>query len=59
MTFSTLQSWRQRGRVSTESTENEDTQEKSQEFRENSRFTGIVIDSEKEKKKNNKKEYRG
>ena len=55
VTFSTLQSWRQRGRVSTESTENEDTQEKSQEFRKNSRFTGIVIGSEKEKKKNDKK----
>ena len=55
VTFSTLHSWRQRGRVSTESTEDEDTQEKSQEFRENSRFTGIVIGSEKEKKENNKK----
>ena len=55
VTFSTLHSWRQWGRVSTEFTENEDTQEKSQEFRENSRFTGIVIGSEKEKKENDKK----
>ena len=55
VTFSTLHSWRQRGRVSTESTEDENTQEKSQEFRENSRFTGIVVGSEKEKEKNDKK----
>ena len=55
VTFSTLQSWRQWGRISTESTKDEDTQEKSQEFRENSRFTGIVIGSEKEKKENDKK----
>ena len=51
VTFSTLHSWRQRGCVSTEFTENEDTQEKSQEFGENSRFTGIVIGSEKERRK--------
>ena len=45
--------------VSTEFTENEDTQEKSQEFREKSRFIGIVVGSEKEKKKNDKKIIKG
>ena len=49
-TFSILQSWRQRGRVDAESTEeNVNTQEKSQVSKGDTRFTGVVIENEKEK----------
>ena len=56
VTFSSLHSWRQGGRVNTEFEDNEDIQEKSHESREDSKFTGIVVDSGKKKKeKRNKK----
>ena len=56
VTFSTLHSWRQRGHVNAEfSEEIKNTQEKSQESREDSRFTGIVVGSEKEKGKKKRK----
>ena len=55
VTFSTLHSWRQRGRVSTESEdEDEETQEKPQESGQDSRFIGIIVGSKKEKRKINK-----
>ena len=46
-TFCTLHSWRQRGRASTEDEgEIKNTQEKSLESGEDSRFTGVVIGDE-------------
>ena len=43
-TFSTLHSWRQRGRACTEDEDEiKNTQEKSLESREDSRFTGVVV----------------
>ena len=57
VTFSTLHSWRQRGRESTESEENQnqEKQEKPQESRDDSKFTGIVVDSNRKKKGKNYK----
>ena len=44
MTFSTLHSWRQRGRACTEDEDEiKNTQEKLLESREDSRFTGVVV----------------
>ena len=44
-TFSTLHSWRQRGRACTEDEDEiKNTQEKSLESRESSRFTGVVVE---------------
>ena len=46
-TFSTLHSWRQRGRACAEDEDKiKNTQEKSLESREDSRFTGVVIGDE-------------
>ena len=46
-TFSTLHSWRQRGRACTEDEDKiKNTQEKSLESREDSRFTGVVVGDE-------------
>ena len=56
VTFSSLHSWQQEGRVNAEFEDEENTQEKPQEFREDYKFTGIVVDSGKKKKeKRNKK----
>ena len=56
VTFSNLQSWRQGGHAETEFEENENEPEKLQESGEDSKFTGIVVDSGKKKKeKRNKK----
>ena len=55
VTFSALHSWRQKGRVSTESevNQNQEIPEKPQESRDDSKFTGIVIGSSKKKKRKN------
>ena len=59
VTFSSLHSWRQGGHVNTEFKDNEDIQEKSHESREDSKFTGIVVDSGKKKKEKKTKKCQG
>ena len=56
VTFSALHRWQQGGLISTEfEDEDKETQEKPQESGEDSKFTGIIVGSKKEKGKKNKK----